>query len=359
MPYGCLLGSGRFSVLIEQQLLLLSKPSQEKPLETLIGPDGDIDSSTGQRWQPKRGEGGELPQVRQEKDTGETTRNGRSTAEPEPISASARGRLPARGDDHATRTQTQRPPTAVGTTTAIGTVCSRWECLVLGATRLVMEAEQLDRAALWALERALLELESSHDDNDDDSRQQHRESLHGSGKEHIGTAVTSFSQRSPQQAATDDIAREASDNGGSCEEQLRHGNNDETNSHQDETFGVASSASYAVNNEGGENTRGGNDDATIDNVATTTSTVEAGQVAVRATGNRDIGLRSSSGVTGMSKFCLELVWTEEDEKEKAGIGGGEEPHGKAIPPRLCGDLVRWGWRMTKLGLGHVIVRYVI
>lgn len=358
MPYGCLLGSGRFSVLLEQQLLLLGtrlvqttgsrQSSQETPQETPIESNNDHDSLMGKpHGRPRHGEGGDLPQVRQKRMADDTNQNEGYITDLQPMMPSAQPRSELRDDECANTTPT---PAA---TTPIGPVCSRWESLVLGATRLIMNADQLDQAALWALERALLPLESSHDDVED-RQHLHRESLPDSGNEHFGT-VTLTSQRSTQQAATGTVARETSDrNSDSNGEQLQYWKNGQTSSHETATLGAVSSTAYAVEHEGGKTRNGAKAPST-----TAASTLEAEQVASRATGHREIDQRDSYTLKGTSNFCLEVVWSEEDEVEEAGVGNGEDPQGKSLPPRLCGDLVRWGWRMAKLGLAHVIVRYVV
>ncbi|CAM9884631.1 unnamed protein product, partial [Pylaiella littoralis] len=151
VPYGCKLGTGMFSSLVEQQLL---RPQETT---TLI-----VDHGGREREQPQRQQM-QQPQLSY----------GSADWKPE---QQDRWDHPKRGSD-----EDEPPPSPPSTETATrvmppASVVSNWESIVLWATLAVLDGEELDKATLWALECALsggpccsdcAESLRKNDDNDD------------------------------------------------------------------------------------------------------------------------------------------------------------------------------------------------
>ncbi len=125
VPSDCTLGTGQFSLLLEQQILLRPPDAEGDSYDG--GPESSIEGDS-----PTEPGGTEVLQDHQEQKRS-TWDNGPGIVE----SKEEGDPLP--------------PPPAAPTLLPIST----WESLVLRATRSVLDGKQLDHSAIWALEHAL------------------------------------------------------------------------------------------------------------------------------------------------------------------------------------------------------------
>ena len=130
VPRGCTLGTGEFSLLFEQQMLL-RQPDAE-------GDNNGVRTSGGSSGSESSANGGLRP-------------------EPGGAEASQDGKDQQRSTwDNATeKAQSEEDPLPPPSAAQALRPISAWESLVLRATRAVLDGKQLDRSAIWALERAL------------------------------------------------------------------------------------------------------------------------------------------------------------------------------------------------------------
>lgn len=156
VPYDLTLGSGQFSSLVEQQMLR----SQDVVVEHGGGRGSDCDGSE------RRGANDGLRPELDEENRPES--DGEAGLEPQhqphgPWGSTAGEVNPQEGGSP------QSPPstaTVAATATQVLPPVSTWESLVLWATLVVLDGQQLDDAAIWALERVLSGVVLPHDNND-------------------------------------------------------------------------------------------------------------------------------------------------------------------------------------------------
>ena len=152
VPYDLTLGTGQFSSLVEQQMLR----SQNQAVVELGGGRNGTGSGDGVVSEPRAKDSNEEPDGADglEQQQQQQQRHG-------PWGNTAGEVEPEEGGSPLSPTPTPTP-----TPTPILPPLSTWESLVLWATLIVLDCQQLDDAALWALERALSPCVESHHDHD-------------------------------------------------------------------------------------------------------------------------------------------------------------------------------------------------
>lgn len=167
LPHDCVLGTGRFSRLLEQQLLL--RPSRDLPEQAVEdsrgNPDRTVSPQTESITPPDHDDFNRF-EFRGEPESGPAKHRYHSPSQHDQHSEDS-----SYGNENEAQEQWERsgehrsPPPSNAAHNAVPSPAtrreqpsragSRWESFVLAATRAVMDAEQLDQAALAALERVL------------------------------------------------------------------------------------------------------------------------------------------------------------------------------------------------------------
>lgn len=346
VPYGCVVGTGHFSSLVEEQLLLQAPPQ-------LDAGDGD-NSSRHHRVQTSPTTPHAQPHTQQHQqqllEPSNTTASGGSQDEVETTKESETEEGSSLSTDAPYSAEDRRLTTTAGGVPSV----SRWDSIVLSATRAVMDAAQLDRDALWALERAL------------------------SASPPPRTAA-SHQQRTPpppfEDGASSSFGDDPSSLGGSETTNL-----DEVATTPVKDDGELLLAPIRLPPDHHYTTIDSKDHVgRLANEKRTSVSMNAAEHANEANKGDEEGFVQAGGNSSgemkggveesvsepqrveRSNFVLEIVWpVGEQAGEKADAEekeGGERQGGRRRSRLLCGELARWGWRLAAQGLGHVVIRY--
>lgn len=166
VPYDCKLGTGLLSSLVEQQLL-------RRPQSTLIAGAGDGRELEQRQHQHQH-------QHQQKQHQPQQQSYGSTGWKPE---LQERWDQLERDSDDDESSPSPSTATAIRVMPPPAPLVSTWESLVLWATLVVLDGEELDNAAVWALERVLsdvpccsdraesLRIDDDEDDDNNDSRE--------------------------------------------------------------------------------------------------------------------------------------------------------------------------------------------
>lgn len=288
VPCDCRLGTGRFARLLEDQLLQLNFP-RTVPTRTHNHDGQTVNSSAAWGTSPKFHH--EVPGSRND---GQSCL---STANAPPSSTKTQS-----ADRQVSETMTARAATAaVATTEGKIRLCSWYDSLLLGATRIVMDAQHLDQAALWSIEHALSF--STLNSSDWSYPSMLREETWWGVDKHDVVRVTGEEARLVTEQGAKDRATEGS--------------------RSESDHGTMNVDSMAVDSASGR-------------CSTTSMAGNAFCLEIVPSDRSGEGME----VTGNSN--------QNEKQEEHSLGWRQAQNG------LGRELVRWSWGLTQRGLGHVI-----
>lgn len=325
VPYGCTVGTGCLSSLVEGQLLLQPPPqlgeahdSQHQAVGSQTSPTAPHAQHHTQRQQqqqqlflePSNTASGSQEEV-------ETTEN--ETA-----------------DSSLSTDASSSPHRRLATAEAVPSA-SKWDSFVLRATAAVMDAEQLDRDALWALERVLSTSSPPALRTTTGHQQQHTPPFEDSATPSGDDASSSIGSQTNTQ--------------------------DETVSMKHGELSVGPIIRLPRDRDIITTTESESQLGSTEEERTAAWTNAEHADALKGHGILEAGAESVSEPQRVerSNFVLEIVWPDgEQAGEEADAVEKEGGERKGRRSRLlCGELARLGWRLASQGLGHVIVRQVI
>ncbi|CAM9923488.1 unnamed protein product, partial [Laminaria digitata] len=197
VPYDCVLGTERFSLLVEQQLLC--QLLQDSPL---LEGEEDLYRQPLQRQQRRQ----QRQQQQQPQQHQHQHQQHQQQQQQQQNLESHDYNVADDNDNHSDTTgdrvlSSKQGPSARAPPTAERTlIITNWESFLLRATLPFMNAEQLDQAALWALESALSATSTSTSTAVAAADQCHTSTASGNGKESSGaTGLQSVSSKSRTQ----------------------------------------------------------------------------------------------------------------------------------------------------------------
>lgn len=384
VPYDCVLGTGRFSLLLEQQLLRPQESPQaaaclaeeqkyyvESDSEQRPYSDSLQDDSQHRQQEPQEQEQ-EQQQHRRQKQLLEPW----NTA-PDISGGNQDSMLPESASSTAKTPSPQRHSQLVEVST--------WESLVLRATRLMINPEELDQGALWALEHALSAMTDDDDDEDGGDNKYHNFFPPGEDEEEekeeevLSSSADASQQQSSFAAESEDIANTHDgtvSNDGHLRKQEEHNrwpdSQSSSSSGNDDDFDeeffsdsakVAAGMEPAMGSKARKKIKNGEHIVEVEDFTSEGKTAPCSRDVLKPesgseSDTEEVSARNLTSMHGKGNFVLELRWPERGDAgeqvagERPADGEGEETL------VLCGDLARWGWRLAASGLGRVVVRSV-
>ena len=380
VPYDCVLGTGRFSLLVEQQLLWLP---QDSPLEDACGVSSPLDGRRGVEGDLRRQPQQQYQQQQQQQQQQQHLKShDNSVADND------------NDNDTGDKVLSKQGPSARAPPTG-RTLITNLESLLLRATLPFMDAEQLDQAALWAIENALSAPTPPA------AAAAAEATATAAGQPHITTTASANGKEHSAEASRP--TRPGSIRG----ETTTVGNHDRDTSRgegeEDSSSGSFSDGAVADFSEGGQGDTAPKtadfafseteSEVKSDTESNTESETEWGTESGTESGaesgtewGTESGAESetrlqsvsSKGQTqthapSRSNFVLEIAWSAR-EHDGEGTADGYETRGASIGREgnssgsssnssiinssrpLCGELARWGWRLAARGLGHAMIR---
>ena len=364
VPYDCVLGTGRFSLLVEQQLL------QDSPLEDNCGASSRVD---GGRINSVEGDLHRQPQQQRQQQQQQRLHSHDNNVADNDNDNSAGDWIFSKQGGPSARAP---PPTA-------RTVITNWESFLLRVTLPFMNAEQLDHAALWALENAL-SATSTSTATAAAAGQCHTTTTAVSGNDKEISAAVSEST-APVTILGETSAVESHESAVKKTQTGRHYFDDihdlatTRGGEEDAPSSSFSNGAVADFGEGGEKHTAPKaaDFAFSDTESEVESRTESGTESETGSETELQSLSSKAqtqvSAVNRSNFVLEIVWSSR-EHDGEGTGYGCETRGASIGQEgssssssssssntirsgtLCVELARWGWRLAARGLGHALIR---